>query len=71
MQDESNMIEMELWHRLTSHLHQIFVGDANGPYHNQAKDEIWDEVYVYIDASVWTAHDQIGFITLLKKNNGN
>ena len=71
MQDTSDKIEMELWHRLTGHLHQIFVGDASGPYHNEVKDQIWDGVYIFIDASIWTAHDQIGFITLLKKSNGN
>jgi len=76
MQNLADRVEMELWHRLTSHLHERFQGNAAGLYDNEASTWIWDKTYFYIDMIAWHGCDAIGFETIEQyqhqnKNNGN
>ena len=76
MQNLADRVEMELWHRLTSHLHEQFQGNAAGLYDNEASTWIWDKTYFYIDMIAWHGCDAIKFETIEQyqqqnKNNGN
>jgi len=76
MQKLTDRVETELWHKLTSHLHERFQGNAAGLYDNEASTWIWDKTYFYIDMIAWHEHDAIGFETIEQyqhqnKNNGN
>jgi len=64
MQNLTDRVEMELWHRLTSHLYERFQGNAAGLYESKARKWISDRTYIYIDMVAWHEHDVIGFETI-------